>query len=168
MITITTLWSLLLLAAPAAHAQDCASWGTINPGPDPDELLRGEEYLFYVGGGRACGDTSACEWWLDEDNAIGVLRQTSGSPVTYVAPAADDDCTTVSFQLFLLCQDLDPSVDSLTLTVQCSQEDRDELLAQPGSTVAGGGCTEPSQLGFLLLPLLWMPLRRRQRGAVED
>lgn len=166
MISIATLWSLVLLATPAAHAQDCSDWGTINPGPDPDELLRGEEYLFYVAGGRSCGDVTACEWWLDEDNAIGILRETAGSPVTYVAPEADGDCTTVSFQLFLLCEDDDPSVDSINLTVQCSQEDRDNLLSQPGSTVAGGGCTEPAQLGALL-PLLWLPFRRR-RQTVED
>lgn len=167
MITITTLWSIMLLAAPAAQAQDCSTWGTINPGTEPDDLLRGEEYLFYVGGGRTCGDVTACEWWLDEDNAIGTLLETNGSPVTYTAPAADGDCTTVSFQIFLMCEDEDPSIDSLSLTVQCSQEDRDNLLSQPGSTVSGGGCTEPSQLGALL-PLLWLPFRRRRRDTVED
>jgi len=160
MISTTALWGLLALAASPAHAQDCAAWGTINPGPDPDALYIGETYSFFVGGGVNCGDVETCEWWLDEPNAIGELVESFGSPVSYQAPDELDGCTPVSFQLFLLCDADEPSVDAINLTVQCTAEDKDELLDAPGATVSGGGCTEPSQL-LVLLPLLVIPRRKR-------
>jgi hypothetical protein len=167
MIPIAAMWHLMMLGVPAAHAQDCAQWGTINPGPDPDSLFINETYVFYASGsqGGVCGDVSTCEWWLDEANAQGELLQSFGSPIEYLSPAELDECTAISFQLFLLCEGA--SVDAINLTVQCTSDDKADLIAAPGSTVSGGGCTTPSQL-FVLLPLLWLPTRRRRGILAED
>lgn len=162
MITNIALGVFVGMLGSVAHAQGCEDWGMIEPGPDPDAMFIGDTYRFYVSNGASpCGDTEACEWSLDEANAVGRLLQTTGTPVQYKAPDMLEGCTPVSFQLFLYCPET--AGDAINLTVQCTAAAKEELLAAPGSTVSGGGCTETGDLA-LLLPLGLFPLRRRRRS----
>lgn len=167
MIAKLSLAAALVTSAPAAHAQDCSEWGTIDPGPDPDALFIEETYRFFVGaGGGACGDIESCSWSLDEANAVGDLLQTTGSPVQYQAPDTLDGCTPVSFQLLLICEGADS--DAINMTVQCTAEAKAALLSAPGSTVAGGGCTQPVDLSVVLPGMLIPFWFRRMRSARSE
>ena len=152
--------ALLLLAGSPARAQDCSDWGVISPAADPNNLFLNETYNFFVKERPQCGDTATCQWGLDAANAVGSLLDEEGPAVTYLAPATLEDCLPVSFRMFLECENA--PVDSLNLTVRCTQTDRDRLLNAPGSTVAGGGCTAPRDDAALLLPLLLLWPRRRR------
>ena len=150
---------LLLLLSTADAGRDCSSWGEISP-DEPPPLYLGESYTLYVSGGPQCGDVDTCSWWLDEFNGLGQLSPGSGSPVSYTPPNQLDSCIPVSFQLFLSCTD-GTTLDSVDITILCSEEDKAALLEGDGASIAGGGCGEITS-AFLILPLLALPMRRRR------
>lgn len=150
---------MLLLLSTADAGRDCSSWGEISP-EEPPPLYLGESYTLYVSGGPQCGDVETCTWWIDEFNGLGELTPTSGSPVSYTPPDVLESCIPVSFQLFLSCTD-DSTLDSVDLTILCTEEDKAALLDQEGASIAGGGCGN-IDAAFLLFPLAALPLRRRR------
>ena len=163
MVAMTAIWTALGLAG-TAHAQDCDAWGTIGVNANPSTFVLNETYTFFVEGGNRCGEVAACEWSLDEANAVGELLETTGGSVTYLAPATLEDCIPVSFQIFLLCPDAPGGRDAVNVTVQCTQADKDELLGGPGTSVSGGGCTQPTSDAWLLVPAIWGLWGRRRRA----
>ena len=72
-----------------------------------------------------------------------------------------ESCIPVSFQLFLSCTD-GATLDSVDITVQCTDEEKAALLEADETSVAGGGCGEISS-ALLLLPLLGLRRRRMER-----
>ncbi len=150
---------MLLLLSAAEAARDCSSWGEISPA-EPPPLYLGESYALYVSGGSQCGDVDSCSWWIDEFNGVGGIAPQSGSPVDYNAPGELESCIPVSFQLFLSCTD-GATLDSVDMTIQCTAEDKEELLGSEPASLAGGGCGEITS-AFLLLPMVVLPLRRRR------
>ena len=150
---------MLLLLSTADAGRDCSFWGEISP-EDPPPLYLGESYTLYVSGGPQCGDVETCSWWLDEFNGLGELSPGSGSPVSYTPPPTLESCIPVSFQLFLSCTD-GTTLDSVDMTILCSEEDKEALLDGEGASIAGGGCGEIDS-AFLLFPLAVLPFRRRR------
>jgi hypothetical protein len=151
---------MLLLAAAAQAGRDCSSWGEISPG-EPPPLYLGDSFTFHVSGGAQCGDVDTCSWWIDEFNGVGGLVPRTGSPVDYNAPGALESCIPISFQIFLSCTD-GATLDSVDMTIQCTDEDKAALLAGEEPSIAGGGCGEITS-ALLLTPLLIIPRRRRSR-----
>lgn len=149
---------MLLLLSAAWAASDCSTWGEISPS-EPPPLFLGDSYPLRVSGGVNCGDTATCSWWIDEFNGVGGITPQTGSPVDYNAPGELESCIPVSFQLFLSCTD-GATLDSVDMTVQCTDEQKAELLDRETASIAGGGCGEITS-AFLLIPLLGLPGRRR-------
>jgi len=148
------IWAVLL---GIAHADDtglsCENWGEISPS-EPGVVVLTESFTFYVGGGFSCGDLDSCSWWLDEPNSVGSISPSVGSPIEFTAPDLLDECIPQSFQLFLSCEDQN-TLDTVELTVECTERDKYLLLQAEGSTVGGGGCMGAStSAALLLIPLL--------------
>lgn len=143
----------LALAAPA----DCDDWGEISPAEKV--VYVGESATFRILGDEPdCGDKDTCSWELSTD--LGSLSATTGSPVDWVAPDSLQDCISESFTLIATCQD-GGTTSTSAVELRCNDDQLEELRAQRGSTIAGGGCGAASLAGALLLGLGY---GRRRRG----
>lgn len=155
----SAMWFLsLMLTARAVAPADCEAWGQIDPA----------EKVVYVGESatfRICnsdeGDVDACSWDLSTD--LGTLSASTGSPVDWTAPDSLEDCLSIEFSLIASCQD-PSSTGTAAVELRCNDEQLEELRAQRGSTIAGGGCGATSVAGLLALGLGLSSRSSRRRG----
>ena len=153
----------LIGTAAADTGTDCSEWGAVTP--DERSTYFGEFVTFRIAGGWTCGNVDTCSWWSDSD--YGDFLQTTGSPVTWRAPATSDDCVTLEFRLWASCTEGNTTGYS-DVTVRCTHEQLEGVQASRNAVVTGGGCNGPTPTtstaaaGLLLVPLLG--LRRRRRG----
>lgn len=143
---------------------DCSTWGDVTP--EQRTVNYGEYVTFRIGGGPSCGDVESCTWWSDGD--AGDFQQTSGSPVTWRAPSdyKERDCVSLELRVWAACTDGN-TTGSSDVTVNCKQEQLDEVQKDRSATLTGGGCSGPPTLittsaaALLLVPGLGFLRRRR-------
>ena len=162
---------LLLLSALAwgqdSGVNDCSSWGEILP-EEADPLFLGQSIeMFVSGGSQGCGDVESCTWTIEDSSgeSLDGLSSTTGSPVEWTTPDWIEDCQELNAKVFLSCPSLeDPSAevgDSLSLVVQCSDADKNELFGARGWEIQGGGCSSDKSWALLFFPALLLRIRKR-------
>ena len=145
--------------ASAAARAACEDWGQVSP--DERIVYVGETVTLYVVDGNVteCGDSDRCEWSVDDDQ--GQLSATSGSPVDWTAPDSLTDCLPITLRVYVECPGV--PAGSVTVDLRCTDEQRAELLATRGSTIAAGGGGTSGRAAALLLPALGLLRIRRRR-----
>jgi len=144
----------LFIGVGTSRADECDGWGEVTPAEVSVQINEEREFYITKGSLAACGDSDLCSWSLS-NNSVGTLLTDFGSPVVYQAPSRLDGCVSVTFELFVECED-ENTFSAANVSVNCTDEAKAALLLDAESiTVGGGGCNSPtgSMALFLVFPV---------------